>query len=80
LSEAWLPIFNEFFTGQSKWVLPAIITLPIILKRYAQISHFKKAEELKKEYGMDKEPEPEPKPEKNSAWSKMKFGDPNEKK
>ena len=81
LSEAWLPIFNEFFTGQSKWVLPAIITLPIILKRYAQISHFKKEEELKKEYGMDKEPEPEQKPEPNkSAWSKMKFGDPNEKK
>ena len=81
LGESWLPIFSEYFSGQSKWVLPAIVTLPIILKRYAQVSHAKKEEELKKQYGMDKEPEPEPKPEPNkSAWSKMKFGDSTEKK
>ena len=83
LGESWLPIFSEYFSGQSKWVLPAIVTLPIILKRFAQVSHFKKEEELKKQYGMDKEPEPEPKPKpepNKSAWSKMKFGDSTEKK
>ena len=75
LGESWLPIFNEYFAGQSKWVLPAVVTLPIILKRYAQFTQYKKEEELKQQYGMDKEPEPEkpadvPNPKK-SAWSNI---------
>ena len=63
LGESWLPIFSEYFSGQSKWILPAIVTLPIILKRFAQVSHAKKEEEIKKQYAMEPEPEPKIEPE-----------------
>ena len=52
LGESWLPIFNEYFQTGSKWVLPAIATIPIILVRFAQYNTYKKEKEVAKEYGI----------------------------
>ena len=76
LGDAWLPIFNEYFQTGSKWVLPAIVTLPIILVRFAQYNAAKKEKDLKKKYDI---PETEPTPEK-SKWSDMQFGEKTNKK
>ena len=55
LGEAWYPIFNEYFQTGSKWVLPAIATLPIVLVRFAQYNTFRKEREVAKEYGITPE-------------------------
>ena len=81
LGEAWAPIFNEYFSGQSKWVMPVIITAPIVLQRVAEFAKAKKERELKEKYGMDDAPPPptkEPaKPKPASKWDKMDFGKTN---
>ena len=77
LGEAWAPIFNEYFSGQSKWVMPVIITAPIVLQRVAEFAKAKKERELKEKYGMEDPPPPtkEPaKPKPASKWDKMDFG------
>ena len=77
LGEAWSPIFNEYFSGQSKWVMPVIITAPIVLQRVAEFAKAKKERELKEKYGMEDAPPPpkEPaKPKPASKWDKMDFG------
>ena len=71
LGEAWLPIFNEYFQTGSKWVLPVIATLPVILVRFAQYNTAKKEAEVAKEYGIP--PTEKKEPEK-------KWGNFNEKK
>ena len=77
LGEAWSPIFNEYFQGQSKWVMPVIITAPIVLQRVAEFAKAKKEKELKEKYGMDetetKQPPPV-KPKPKSKWDNMDFG------
>ena len=52
LGECWSPIFNEYFQTGSKWVLPAIATIPIVLVRFAQYNTYKKEKEVAKEYGI----------------------------
>ena len=76
LGEAWAPIFNEYFSGQSKWVMPVIITAPIVLQRVAEFVKAKKERELKEKYNMDDVPPPkEPaKPKPKSKWDNMDFG------
>ena len=76
LGDAWLPIFNEYFQTGSKWILPAIVTLPIILVRFAQYNASKKQKEIQKKYDI---PEPE-KPAEKSKWSDMQFGEKTNKK
>ena len=71
LGECWMPIFNEYFQTGSKWVLPAIATLPIVLVRFAQYNTAKKEAEIAKEYGIT--PPEKKEPEK-------KWGNFNEKK
>ena len=75
LGESWTPIFNEYFAGEekAKWVMVAIITLPIVLQRVAEVSKLKKEKELKEKYGMDEIPKDEP-VRKKSAWEDMSHG------
>ena len=75
LGESWTPIFNEYFVGEekAKWVMVAIITLPIVLQRVAEVSKLKKEKELKEKYGMDEIPKDEP-VRKKSAWEDMSHG------
>jgi len=76
LGEAWSPIFNEYFSGQSKWVMPVIITAPIVLQRVAEFAKAKKEKQLKEQYGMeDIPPTKEPaKPKTKSKWDNLDFG------
>jgi len=67
LGDAWLPIFNEYFQTGSKWILPAIVTIPIVLVRFTQYAKARKEKEIHEKYNM---PEPEP---KKSNWSDMNF-------
>ena len=71
LGESWLPIFNEYFQTGSKWVLPAIATLPILLVRFAQYNSYKKEKDLAEEFGIP----PTEKKEENKKWGNF-----NEKK
>ena len=76
LGEAWLPIFAEYFSGddKAKWVMVALITLPIALRILAQIQSIKKKKELQEKYGMDEVPK-EQQPKKKSAWENMSHGE-----
>ena len=50
LGEAWTPIFNEYLTGEnSKWIMPAVVTLPIILTRVVQVQKIKKRKNLQRD-------------------------------
>ena len=76
LGEAWSPIFSEYFGETNKWIMPVIITLPIILQRLAQMAKAKKEKELREKYNMDDKKTPtktEPIKEK-SKWEDMGFG------
>ena len=54
LGEAWFPIFNEYLSGEnSKWILPAVITAPIVLVRVSEYQRVKQEEQIAKEYHMD---------------------------
>jgi hypothetical protein len=69
LGDAWYPIFNEFLSDKGgKWVLPAIITAPIVLVRFAEIQRAKKEQEVRDRYGIDEVQKP--KEDKNKKkWS-----------
>jgi hypothetical protein len=73
LGEAWSPIFNQYFSGNSLWVMPAIITAPIMLSRLAEMQKIKKEKEIKERYGMDEVPK-EPQQKKKSNWENMSHG------
>ena len=72
LGEAWSPLFNIYFTGHSLWVMPVVISAPIMLSRLAEIQKIKKEKEVKERYGMDEVPKDQPK--KKSAWENMSHG------
>ena len=75
LGEAWMPIFTEYFSGEnSKWVMVALITVPIALRIVAQVQANKKKKELKEKYGMDEVPKKD-EPKKKSAWENMSHGE-----
>jgi len=75
LGEAWMPIFTEYFSGEnSKWVMVALITIPIALRIVAQVQANKKKKELKEKYGMDEVPK-EQQAKKKSAWENMSHGE-----
>jgi len=74
LGDSWLPIFNEYFQTGSKWILPAIVTIPIILVRFSQHNVAKKQKDLEEKYGLKQEPEPvTTMKDEKSNWSKMNF-------
>jgi len=76
LGEAWSPIFNIYFAGHSLWVMPIVISAPILLSRVAEISKLKKEKEVKDRYGLDQE-EKELKEvlnKRKSSWEDMSFG------
>ena len=76
LGEAWSPVFNEYFSGNSLWVMPVIITAPILLSRLAEMQKIKKEKELFEKYGMDeKKQQPQQKEKKKSAWENMSHGE-----
>jgi len=75
LGESWSPIFSKYFGDQNEWIMPVLITLPIILSRLAQMAKIKKERELKEQYGMDDKKSPAPEPiKKKSKWEDMGFG------
>jgi len=73
LGEAWSPIFNEYFSGHSNWVMPVIISAPILLSRLAEMQKIKKEKEVRERYGMDDIPKKE-EIKKKSAWEDMSHG------
>jgi len=74
LGEAWLPIFTQYFSGEnSKWVMVALITIPIALRMIAEIQANKKKKELKEKYGMNDVPTKDV-PKTKSAWENMSHG------
>ena len=75
LGESWSPIFNEYFSGHSIWVMPIVISAPIMLSRLAEIQKMKKEKEIKERYGMDAVPKDQPK--KKSSWENMSHGEKN---
>ena len=74
LGESWSPIFNEYFSGHSIWVMPIVISAPIMLSRLAEIQKMKKEKEIKERYGMDEVPK---QPKKKSACENMSHGEKN---
>ena len=80
LGEAWMPIFTEYFSGEnSKWVMVALITVPIALRIVAQVQANKKKKELKEKYGMDEVPKKD-EPKKKSSWENMSHGEKTNKR
>ena len=74
LGEAWMPIFAEYFSGEnSKWVMVAVITIPIALRILSEIQQKKKKKELEEQYGIKDIPK-EQLPKKKSAWENMSHG------
>ena len=72
LGDAWLPIFNEYFQTGSKWILPAIVTMPIVLVRFTQYAKARKEKEIHEKYNTKNNDETlEP---KKSNWSNMSHG------
>ena len=50
LGEAWFPIFNEYLSDKGgKWVLPVVITVPIVLVRVAEFQRAQKEKEIEEE-------------------------------
>ena len=74
LGEAWSPIFNIYFSGHSLWVMPVVISAPILLSRVAEISKLKKEKEVKERYGMEDAPPKEEVKKQKSNWEDMSFG------
>jgi len=73
LGESWSPIFNIYFSGHSLWVMPVVISAPIILSRVAEISKLKKEKEVKERYGMEDVPTKDEVKQK-SHWENMSHG------
>jgi len=77
LGEAFAPIFSEYLGDQNKWIMPALVLLPIVLARLAQIAKAKKEKDLREKYAMDDKKSPaqaEPIPDRKSKWEDMGFG------
>ena len=72
LGESWLPVANMYLTGNSIFVMPVLITIPILLQRLAEVKLRKKEAEVKERYKQD-EPEPVEKPTK-TKWSDLSHG------
>ncbi len=75
LGEAWFPIFNEYLSDKGgKWVLPAVITVPIVLVRVSEFQRAQKEKEIEEEILKDmpkdipKDIPKEPK-EPDKSWS-----------
>ena len=70
LGEAWFPIFNEYLSGEgSKWIMPAVITAPIVLVRVSELQRARKAQEIAETYGMPPEPNKKEDKKKKDKWS-----------
>jgi hypothetical protein len=67
LGEAWSPIFNIYFAGHSLWVMPVVISAPILLSRFAEMQKIKKEKEVRERYGMDDIPKKE-EVKKKPSW------------
>ena len=50
MGEAWTPVFNQYFSGENIFIMPALVSLPIILQRVAEVSKIRKEKELKEKY------------------------------
>ena len=69
LGEAWYPIFNEYLSGEgSKWIMPAIITAPIVLVRVSEMQRARKEQEIAETYGIHESPKKDEKTKKDK-WS-----------
>jgi hypothetical protein len=54
LGDAWYPIFNEYLGDKGgKWILPIVITAPIVLVRFSQYTRAKQERDLTEQYMND---------------------------
>jgi len=61
LGEAWFPIFNEYLGDKGgKWVLPIVVTLPIVLVRASEYQRKEKEKEIEEEILKDMPSDPPP--------------------
>jgi hypothetical protein len=76
LGEVWSPMMNEWFAGEdkAKWVMIALVTLPIALRILSEIQQKKKKKELEEQYGIKDIPK-EQLPKKKSSWENMSHGE-----
>ena len=74
LGEAWSPIFNTYLQGNSIWVMPVLISAPIVLTRVAEINQKRKEKELAETYGLNTEQVNEEPDKKKSRWDDLSFG------
>ena len=74
LGEAWTPIFNTYLQGNSIWVMPVLISAPIVLTRVAEINQKRKEKELAETFGMNIPNEDKTEKPKKSRWDDMNFG------
>ena len=81
------PKFNSnepyiYFSGHSLWVMPIVISAPILLGRLAEISKLKKEKEVKDRYGLDQEEKDlkEVLNKRKSNWEDMSFGKKTDKR
>jgi len=56
MGEAWTPVFNQYFSGENIFIMPALVSLPIILQRVAEVSKIRKEKELKEKYTHEDDP------------------------
>ena len=64
MGEAWAPIFNEYLGDKGgKWVMPIVVTAPIVIVRFSQYQRAEKEKQIKEEVLKDMPSEPPPKDE-----------------
>ena len=73
LGEAWFPILNEYLGDKGgKWILPIIVTAPIVIVRFSEFVRVKKEQELRDEIlndmPRDKDEPIEPKKKPDKTW------------
>jgi len=74
LGESWTPIFNTYLQGNSIWVMPMLVTAPIVLTRIAELSRAKKEKEIAETFGVNIEETKQEEPKEKSRWKDLDFG------
>jgi hypothetical protein len=72
MGEAWEPIFNEYLGDKGgKWVMPILVTAPIVIVRFSQYQRVQKEKEIEEEILKDMPQEkPQDKPDDNNKNDK----------
>lgn len=75
MGDAWRPIFDKYLGDKGGiWVMPILVSAPIVLTRVAQFNTAMKERELQQDLGMyprDENQEPEPDKDKKNRWGNI---------